>query len=351
MSLSKNIVIVFFSLISLTACKDGKKSVIGNNRFTGPLIVEGFLVHPETISDNIEVPGSLLPAEETQLRSEVSGRIVQLNITEGTEVKQGALLVKLFDRDLQAQLKKLEVQRQIAIKTAERQKELLTINGISQQEYDLTSLQVDNLNADIESVKIEISKTEIRAPFTGKVGLRNVSMGSFLSTNDIIATIRQVNQLKLEFSVPEKYAKNIDKGFRVKFRVDGGFTEHTGVVLATESGVDQATRTLRIRAVVNGNNPELVPGVFAKVKLQLGNDTKALLVPTQAVIPQARDKQVIVFRKDSAQFVVVETGLRDSAFVQITNGLKEGDTIITTGLMAIRPNAKIKVGKLSRYQN
>lgn len=323
---------------------------MGNNRQTGPLVVEGYRVDYRTISDDIEVPGTLFPSEVTELRSEVSGRITQLNINEGTEVKQGSLLVKLFDRDLQAQLRKLEVQLQIAIKSEERQRELLSINGISQQEFDLTALQADNLRADIETIKIAISKTEIYAPYDGKIGLRNVSMGSYLSTNDVIATIRQVKQLKLEFSVPEKYAKSIDKGYRVKFRVDGGSQEHTGVVLATESGVDQTTRTLRVRALVNGSNPELVPGIFAKVQLQLGNNAKALLVPTQAVIPQARNKQVILLRGDSAVFTVVETGLRDSAFVQITNGLKVGDTVITTGLMAIRPNAKIKVSKLNINQ-
>lgn len=340
-------VLIFFSLL---ACGDEKTARTGNNRQTGPLVVEGYRVDFKSISDVIEVPGTLLPAEVTELRSEVSGRIIQLNINEGAEVKQGALLVKLFDKDLQAQLKKLEVQLQIAIKSEERQRELLAINGISQQEYDLTALQADNLRADIESIKIAISKTEIYAPYDGKIGLRNVSMGSYLSTNDVIATLRQVKQLKLEFSVPEKYAKSIDKGYRVKFKVDGGNQEHTGVVLATESGVDQTTRTLRVRALVNGSNSELVPGIFAKVRLQLGNDSKALLVPTQAVIPQARNKQVILLRGDSAVFTVVETGLRDSAFVQITQGLKVGDTVITTGLMAIRPNAKIKVSKMNPYQ-
>ncbi len=343
-------VVIIFSMALLLSCSEEKNTRQQNNRQMGPLVVEGFLVQPETISDNIEVSGSLLPAEETQLRSEVSGRIVHLNINEGTVVKQGALLVKLFDKDLQAQLKKLQVQLQIAVKTEERQRELLAIKGISQQEYDLTSLQVDNLNADMEAVRIAISRTEMRAPYDGKIGLRNVSLGSYLSTNDIVATIRQVDKLKLEFAIPEKYAKNLKKGYRVKFKVDGGQHEHSGEVLATESGVDQATRTLRVRALVNGNNPELVPGIFAKVILELGSDSKALLVPSQAVIPQARNKQVILVRGDSAVFTIVETGLRDSAFVQITNGLKVGDTVVTTGLMALRPNAKVKIGKLNKYK-
>ena len=342
---------VFSISVFLFSCND-KKDGVGDprGRQQGPMTVEGFIVEPLSVSDNIEVPGSLLPAEETQIRTEVSGRVVQLNFQEGSQVQKGALLVKLFDDDLRAQLNKLQVQLKIAEKTEERQRELLAINGISQQDYDLSALQVENLKADILTTQIAISKTEIRAPYRGKVGLRNVSLGAYLSPNEIVATLRQVDQLKLDFSVPEKYAKDIVKGSRIKFKIDGGTTNHNATVIATESGVDQTTRTLKIKAIVNEVHPELVPGVFARVSLQLGKNNKALMVPTQAVIPQARDKQVIVLRKDSAQFTVVETGMRDSVFVQIISGLKEGDTIVTTGLMAIRPNAKIKVGKVTRYR-
>lgn len=311
------------------------------------MVVDGFVVTAHAVSDNIEVPGSLLPAEETQIRTEVAGRIVQMNIVEGTNVERGALLVKLFDQDLQAQLNKLEVQLKIAEKTEERQRELVAINGISQQDYDLSALQVENLKADIQTTKIAIFKTEIRAPYHGKLGLRTVSLGYYLSPTEVVTTLRQVDQLKLEFSVPEKYVKDIAKGATVHFKVDGGAQQHRATVMATESGVDQATRTLRVKALVNERHPELVPGVFAKVNLQLGNNPHALMVPTQAVIPQAREKQVIVLRKDSAVFTTVQTGVRDSVYVQITQGLKTGDTVITTGLMAIRPNAKIKVGKVT----
>ncbi|MBX2914080.1 MAG: efflux RND transporter periplasmic adaptor subunit [Cyclobacteriaceae bacterium] len=338
--------------ILITSCQ-GKKTPLQttNNRNAGPMVVDGFLVTPQNMSDKLEVPGSLLPAEETQIRTEVSGRVVRLNIQEGTTVRQGELLVKLFDQDLQATLKKLQVQLEIANKNEERLRELLSINGISQQDYDLSKLNVENLNADIESTRIAISKTEIRAPYQGKVGLRNVSLGSYLSPSDIVTTIRQVDQLKLEFSIPEKYAKEVKAGSKVVFRVDGGSRDHTASVIATESGVDQTTRTLRIRALVTALHPELVPGVFAKVQLQLGSSANALMIPSQAVLPQIRNKQVILFRKDSANFTIVQTGIRDSVYVQILSGIKPGDTVVTTGLMAIRPNAKIKIGSLSRYQS
>jgi membrane fusion protein, multidrug efflux system len=331
-----------------TACSSKKEEANGGNkpRQQGPLQVDAFVIRASEVSESVEVPGSLLPFEETAIRAEVGGRITKLNIEEGSEVQDGTLLVKLFDEDLQAQLKKLQVQLKINEKTEERNRELLKINAISQQDYDLSTLDVENLKADIESTQIAISRTQIRAPYKGTLGLRNVSLGSYISPADIITTIRQVSQLKLEFAIPEKYAKEIRKGYVVTFRVDGGKVDHKAKVIATENSVNQNTRTLQVRALVTERDTELVPGVFAKVNLQLGKDENALLVPTQAVIPNIRNKQVILLSGDSVIYTVVETGIRDSAYIQILNGVKPGDTVITSGLMAIRPNSKVKVSKV-----
>jgi membrane fusion protein (multidrug efflux system) len=341
--------IALMMMFMVVACGEKKpeKRAGAGGRQQGPLSVDGFVVSERSISEDIEVPGSLLPFEETQIRAEVGGRIVKMNIDEGSVVSKGTLLVKLFDEDLQALLRKLEVQLKIKEKSEERSSELLKIQGISQQDYDLSALDVENLRADIESTRIAISKTEIRAPYTGKLGLRNVSLGAYMAPNDIITIIRQVDKLKLEFSIPEKYAQEITPGYTVSFVVDGGKGYHKAKVIATENSVDQNTRTLKVRALVDEKHPELIPGIFAKVNLQLGRNEKALMVPTQSVIPTARNKQVIVVRGDSALYSVVETGIRDSAFVQVTSGVKRGDTVVTTGLMAIRPDSKIKVTRVT----
>jgi membrane fusion protein (multidrug efflux system) len=345
-----SLISLFFSSLLFLACSSKKDGVATGVRQRGPILADGFLVQPRTVSENVEVPGTLHPEEETELRAEVSGRVVKLDIPEGRVVPKGKLLVKLFDGDLQAQLRKLGVQLQIAEKSEERQSELLKINGISQQDYDLAALNVDNLKADIEATQIAISKTELRAPYGGKLGLRHLSLGSYVSPNDIITSIRQVNRLKLEFAIPEKYAKNIAAGDKVMFRVDGGEQYHQATVIATENSVDETTRTLMVRALVSELHKELVPGVFAKVNLQLGQSDNALMIPTQAVIPQARNKQVIVYSRDSVQFKVVETGIRDSVYVQIISGLQAGDTVIISGLMAIRPASTVRLDKIHRYQ-
>ncbi len=350
--------IFLFSSLLIVSCSDSKKnegSPGGKQKGGGggqvsqanmPVTAEGFIVKTRQMSEDIEVPGSLLPYEETEIRPEISGRVVSLNVREGNYVGKGVVLAKLFDGDLQAGLKKLQVQYQIAQKTVERYGELLKIQGISQQEYDLAQLQVNNLRADMDIVRVNIGKTEIRAPYAGKLGLRNISAGAYVSPTTVITTLRKVDQLKLEFSVPEKYSGIMKIGSEVNFSMEGIKNRFTARVMATEASIEANTRTLKVRALVLGKNPTFVPGGFAKVGLQMGENARSLVIPTQAVIPQARNKRVIVYNGGAAKFQIVTTGIRDSSYVQITEGLNEGDTVVTTGLLAIRPDSKIKLSKV-----
>jgi membrane fusion protein (multidrug efflux system) len=312
----------------------------------GPLPVEAMIVNPTSISQTVVVTGNILPFESTEIRAEITGRIIGLNIQEGAYVQKGALLVKLFDGDLQAQLKKLEVQLQIAEKTEERQRELLKISGISQQDYDLSLLNVSNLKADMDLIRVNITKTEIRAPYAGRLGLRAISQGAYISPSNLLTTISQVENVKIEFSVPEKYSPQIYNGMIVKFSLEGNPTPYNARVVATESRIEENTRNLRARAVVDGRDKNLIPGNFAKVQVILGKDDHALMVPTESIIPQARNKQVIVFHGGKADFVTVETGVRDSTLIQVTKGLTPGDTVITTGLLFLKPQADVKITKL-----
>jgi membrane fusion protein (multidrug efflux system) len=350
MNRKSRIVIGIILSFIFVSCKNEKKenAPVNAGRTGGdrPVQAEAFIVKTKTLSENLEIPGTLLPFEVTEIRSETSGRVVWLNIPEGSFVQKGTLLVKLFDSDLQAQLKKLQVQLEIAQKTAERQEALLKIEGISKQEVDLSQLQVSNLKADIDLVKVDISKTEIRAPYTGRIGLKNISGGAYITPTTLLTTISQVNQLKLEFSVPEKYSEAMRKGRPVNFTIGGSDNKFTASILATESNIEANTRTLKVRAVVQGKSSLLVSGAFAKVNLQLGKNDHSLIVPSQAVIPQARNKRVIVYRGGKADFAVVTTGIRDSSYVQVLDGVKEGDTILTTALLAIRPDSKIKLTKV-----
>ena len=310
--------------------------------------VEGYIVKTVKVSDKAELPGSIIANETTEIHPEISGRLVYLNLSEGKIVGKGTLLAKIYDGDLQAQLKKLQVQLAVAEQTLGRMGELLKINGVSQQEYDLSALQVNTIKADMEIVRTTISRTEIRAPFSGTLGLKNISSGAYITPATILTSIRQNSQLKLDFTLPEKFTSSFRIGQSVDFTVEGNPKTYTAKVIAAESGIQENTRSQNIRALVTNNDGNLLPGAFAKVATSFNTDPNGMMVPTQSILPQARGKKVIVYRSGVASFTDVVTGLRDSAFVQIISGLKVGDTIITTGLMSLKPDAKVEMSKINK---
>lgn len=338
---------VFFalSILIFASCKkkDTPQAVGANRTTASTLAVQTQIAENQSLKSDIEVPGSILPFESTDIQPEISGRIVQLNIQEGAQVAQGALLAKLYDGDLQAQLRKLEVQLEIAQKTEMRQAELLKIQGISQQDYDLSLLQVKSLLADIEIIREDIRKTEIRAPFSGRLGLKKVSPGAYVSPSSVLTTINQVNNLKLQFSVPERYSPELRNGMEVNFRVDGSDKMFTASVMATESSVDESTRSLAVRALVKDKDPALIPGAFAKVRLTLSKSNEAIMVPNSAIIPVGRTKQLFVYEGGKAMVREVVTGVRDSTNIQVLSGLRPGDTIITSAVLYLRPGMDISI--------
>ena len=308
--------------------------------------VNGFVIAPKNLDNGIVASGTLLANEEVELHPEASGKITQLNLNEGTSVNKGTLLVKLFDADLQATLKKLELQKESAEKTETRLKQLLAINGIGQQEYDNAVTQLNNIKADIELTQAQISKTEVRAPFNGVVGLKNVSIGAYVSPTTSIATLQQIDPLKVDFTVPEKYSSSLAKGDVIKFTVDGSAENFSGKVFAIEPKIDEATRSIKVRALVQNSKTKLFPGAFAKIDLGLKSVEGALMVPTQCIIPEARNKKLIVVKDGKAKFVIVETGVRNESYIQITSGVEIGDTIVATALMYVKPDAGVKVVKV-----
>jgi membrane fusion protein, multidrug efflux system len=304
-------------------------------------IVDAIVAVPQVIKQSIEVSGSLLASETTEIHPEVSGRLIMLHVKEGAFVSKGAVIAKLYDADLQAQLGKLQAQLNIANQTSDRLSQLLKIQGISRQDYDMAVLNANNIRADIEIARTNITRTVVRAPFSGKLGLKEISVGAYVTPQTIITVIRKTSDLKLDFTIPEKYTEEAKPGRMVFFTIEGSDIRHAAKIMATESGINENTRSLNIRATVIGNHGSLVPGAFAKVILSFAPDYTALMVPTQAIIPQARGKSLIVYKLGTAKFTEVKTGVRDSVNVQILSGIHAGDTIVTTGLMSVKPNSKI----------
>lgn len=349
-------VLVALVCLSTLACKENKKDATTGattptatdkkNAYTVTSI-EGFVVRSSVLTEQITATGTLVPDEETQLHPEASGRVTYINLPEGRAVRKGTVLLRIFNEDLQTQLRKLETQLKQAEITEKRLAELIAVKGVSQQEYDLAALQVQNLRNEMDLVRINITKTELRAPYDGVLGLRSISPGAYVTPATIATTIRSGGGLKLDFAVPEKYSSLIHQGLAVQFTVEGQpENKYTAVVLATEQRVAADSRNLQVRAAVKGNGARLLPGTFAEVNLALGSNLRALMIPNQAIVPQARDKKVFVSRNGHAKMVTVKTGVRQSDKIEIISGLEPGDTIAVTGILFLKPDAPLQFSKV-----
>ena len=342
------LLIIIFTGIFFTACKRKEKISATDVKKTPPTPrVNGFIVKISAVAENIEIPGSVIANEATEIHPEISGRLTFLNTAEGKLVSKGTLIAKIYDGDLKAQLNKLSVQLRVQEQTIKRYDELLKINGVSRQEYDMIVLQSSNIKADMDIVRSNIMRTEIRAPFSGTLGLKMVSPGAYVSPASVITTIRQNSDLKLDFTLPEKYAGMLLPSQIVYFTAEGNPTSYAAKVVATEAGISEETRSLSVRCTVINEDKKLLPGSFAKVKIQFEPNTNAIMIPSQAIIPQARGKKVALYRQGIVYMEEITTGIRDSSMVQVLSGLKAGDTIITTGLMSLKPKAKVILNKMS----
>ncbi len=301
----------------------------------------GFVINPAQLSEFRLLTGTLLPDEEVELSFETSGKIVEINFTEGTRVKKGDLLAKINDRPLQAQLQKLQAQKKLAEEKEFRQRSLLDRDAISRESYDQIVTELQTIQADINLITARISETELRAPFDGIIGLRYLSEGSFANTSTKIARLVKISPIKIEFSIPERYADRIRIGFPISFVIADNPNVYRADVYAVDPRVDFNTRSIVLRALYPNRNEELKPGRFATITLLLDLDKNTKAIPSEALIPEMEGEIVYVYRNGRANRLRVTTGLRTSSEIQIVDGLNFGDTILTTGILQLRHNLPV----------
>lgn len=305
------------------------------------LNVRAIIVSEQDLADGLFVSGSLLPDEEVDLTFETSGKITEIYFQEGTFVKRGQLLAKINDAPLQAQLKKLEVQLKLHQDRLYRQNALLEKEAVSKEAFQEAETNLATLKAEIELVKANIAQTELRAPFDGIVGLREVSQGSYASLTTTIAKLTKINPLKVEFNVPERYAGVLKAGGKLNFTVEGDLKERKAEVYALDSRVDNETRTFKVRAHYNNADGKLVAGRYVNVSLTTRQYDKTLAVPSQAIVSEMGIDKVFLYKNGKATPVEIKKGIRTDALVQVLSGLSIGDTVITSGTMQIRTGQQV----------
>lgn len=303
------------------------------------LVVDVVRVQPEPLEVQVTATGSLLGRESVQIVSELSRRLARVHAEEGAKVARGDVLFELDSTDLRADLAKLDVQARLARATLDRTERLAAEGLSNQQELDLAQTRVDEVEADRRALRVTLGKTLIRAPFAGTLGLRRVSEGAWVSPSTPLSTLQDTSSLKLDFTLPERYAGALRPGGAFRFRVEGRSESYTGQVAAVEPSVDPATRSLLVRGVIEGESG-LFPGTAASVEVPLRVE-QALLVPAIAVVPGVDGRRVFVAEGGRARSVKVELGFRSAERVQVLSGLAPGDAVITSNLLRLREDAPV----------
>jgi membrane fusion protein, multidrug efflux system len=323
-----------------------QQSTSGGRGPGGPapvLKVNGIIVKNENFSNSLSIAGSIEADEQVDIRSEISGLVTSIQFTEGTNVGKGKVLLKINDLELQAQLSQALTKQKLAQETEFRAGLLLEKEAISKEEYDVALAELRSLQSQTQVIRAQLAKTLVKAPFSGKIGLRSISAGEYITPASTIARLVSTNPVKILFSIPEKYAGTIKMNTQISFKVAGSKNVYSATVYAIEPGINVATRTLQLKARASNANGELMPGSFAKIELPLTNTNDAILIPTESVIPVLMGKKVFISSNGKAKEVMVETDARTEKSVLISSGLSVGDTVLTTGIMSLKNDTPVEV--------
>ena len=305
--------------------------------------VQVYVVAATRLSDEVTATGSIIADESVTIQSEISGKITSLNIQEGKPVRKGQLLFTINAADVQAQLQKQEYNIKLYQDQEKRQRTLLEKEYISRQEYEQSNNALLTARADLQALRVNLQKAYVRAPFDGILGLRNTSVGAYVSPGTAITTLSRVQPVKVDFNVPSRFAQSVRVGDPVLVTDEATTKQIHAKVYAINPQIDPVSRTLPVRAIYANKNMELRPGGFVKVNLELGETAEALQIPTEAVVPVASGYTVFTVKNGKAAIQPVNIGVRSDKVIQITKGLAVGDTVIRTGILSVKAGDNVSV--------
>jgi membrane fusion protein, multidrug efflux system len=308
------------------------------------LEVDYLILKENNIATSIQIPGTIIPNEYVDLYTETSGRIASVHFVEGQNVAKGQLLFKLDSDLLEAQLNQILSDLEFAKKDELRKKGLWEAKSISLEEYELSQSRKMNLLAQAEILRVQIDKSRILAPFSGKVGLREVSEGAFVTNNTKLTNIAQTDKVKIEFSIGERYAPRVQVGSYIKFNFASDSVVQTAKIYATSPTIDPQTRMLTVRAEVN-SGVTFFPGTFVQIHYEVEKSEQSIMVPATALVPVLNGQKIWKIEQGLAKSQLVQPGIRNKSEVQIFGDIRLGDTIILSGLLSVRENSPVTVKK------
>ena len=336
-------IIALAMLTLLYSCSDNKQTSTASA--APSLAVEAYKVTLQSFNNKVITTANLMANEQVELVAPISGQVLEIFFKEGQRVPKNAAIIRLDDRNWRAQLVSTKASLQASEKDLERKKELLDIEGSSQEEIDNANTEVQRLRSEMQQLQINIDLANVSAPFAGQIGLRNFSKGAFLQPGTPITTLTELGKLKVDFTLAQAYQNSVTVGKTVAVIV--GSDTLNAKIYAISPVINVDTRTINVRAMlVQPKGKTIMPGTFAEVLVSTENITDAVLIPTQAIVPSINEQTVYVSRNGKAKRVVVEMGNRTVDNVHIVNGLSAGDTVITTGLLQIKDGMSLSIQNL-----
>ncbi|MEQ6165802.1 efflux RND transporter periplasmic adaptor subunit [Ekhidna sp. MALMAid0563] len=340
------IILVVIGLIAYPKLPKGtstEASDTPSNTQSEKLTVNAIIVNSEQLANTVNVTGSLIADESVVLNSELSGKIEKISFKEGQRVTKGQTIVTLNDDEILAEIEKLQFTKKLNEDDEYRQKVLLEKEAISREEYETALTTLNTVKSEIKVLEARLQKHYIKAPFSGITGFRDIAEGSYLNPGARITELYRINPIKLEFNIPSKYISLVNNGDQLTFEVDGYDEQFAGEIYAIEPLIDPQTRSISLRARASNDDSKLFPGQFARVSLTLETIPNALMIPTESVIPELSGKKVFLYKNGQVTPVQVSTGIRTEDRIQVTSGINEGDTVITTGILQIGPGMPVNV--------
>lgn len=338
------IVLIIGSLIVFRILQNQKLKAQSNDKQgkRPPMTVKARVIQSENYTQTLSLSGTIEPNEQVEIHSEIAGIVEKIFFKEGTFVKKGQALLQINNDDLKAKLAEAVAKEKLASETEQRNRTLLEKSVVSQAEYDVALANYHIAQAQTQLIRVQLIKTNITAPLSGKIGLRTLSEGTYITPSMPITQLMSTQPVKLTFAVPEKYIQEVAVNTSVKFKVNNSNLDFMAKIYAIEPGLDAQTRTLQVKAIADNSKNILYPSTFAKVELPL-KYTQAILIPTEAVLPVQSGKKAFVYHNGKAEAKDITTISRTEKDVVVTDGLHSGDTLIVSGIMSLKDKADVKL--------
>lgn len=328
-------------IIGLVSCREG--TIVASKKKSGPGLEANILrIQTASLLEAIQATGTVMANEEVELKAEESGRLMKIFFQEGSEISKGSPLFQIDDRDFRAQAQNVQVNLNLAKKELERNTSLLKAEAISQEAYDASANKAASLQAELDILNVRIDRCLVKAPFSGRIGLRQFSEGAYISVGQALVSLVKERPLKIEFEVPEIYASRIQKNMPLEAFVASSSDTLFAVIYAFEASINSGNRNLKVRALCDNESKAIVPGTYVSVSLQLDELKEAILVPTEAVVPELNGQKVYLVKDGVVKSQPITTGLRRTSDIQVVSGLNLGDSILLTGILQARDGMPVQ---------